>query len=189
MRISGRTSANLKNEASLIKVSTPPDFKTPEPFLATPGHLLRRCHQISVAIFLDECHAFDLTPLQYVTLSALATHGPLDKATIGGVVALDRTTVAVVVKNLEQRGLATTRPSEYDRRAKLVKITAKGLALASSAQSAVARAQERTVAPLTAKERDEFLRLLRKIAQENNLLSRAPRRAARRRRLIDTTAL
>jgi DNA-binding MarR family transcriptional regulator len=179
MRISTRTAANRISESPLAKIDNPPDLKTPEPYLATPGHLLRRCHQISVAIFLDECQAFDLTPLQYVALSALATLGPLDKATIGGVVALDRTTVAVVVKNLEERGLATTRPSEHDRRAKLVKITAKGLSLASSAQSAVAKAQERTVAPLTVKERDELLRLLRKLAQENNLLSRAPRRAPR----------
>jgi DNA-binding MarR family transcriptional regulator len=174
--ITTRTCVN-RIEAPLVKINTPPHFSAPEPFLGTPGHLLRRCHQISVAVFLDECQAFDLTPLQYVTLCALATHGPMDKATIGGVVALDRTTVAVVVKKLEQRGLATTRPSEYDRRAKLVKITAKGLSLASSAEAQVAKAQERTVAPLTAKERDELLRLLRKVAQKNNLLSRAPRRA------------
>ena len=57
---------------------------------------------------------------------------------------------------------------------RLVKITAKGVNLASSVQTEVAKAQERTVAPLTAKERDELLRLLRKIAEENNLLSRAP---------------
>jgi MarR family transcriptional regulator, lower aerobic nicotinate degradation pathway regulator len=163
----------------LAKIDNPPDFKTPEPYLATPGHLLRRCHQISVAIFLDECHPFDLTPLQYVTLSALANLGPMDKATIGGFVALDRTTIAVVVKNLEQRGLATTRPSEYDRRAKLIKITAKGLNLVSSVQAQVARTQERLLAPLTTKEKTELLRLLGKIAQENNLLSRAPRRAPR----------
>src|SRR5580658_10623325 len=96
MRISTRTAANRISESPLAKIDNPPDFKTPEPYLATPGHLLRRCHQISVAIFLDECQAFDLTPLQYVALSALATLGPMDKATIGGVVALDRTTVAVV---------------------------------------------------------------------------------------------
>jgi DNA-binding MarR family transcriptional regulator len=163
----------------LVKVHKASGFKTADPFLDTPGHLLRRCHQISVAIFLDECQAFDLTPLQFVTLSALATHGPLDKATIGGVVALDRTTIAVVVKNLEERGCVTTRPSDQDRRAKLIKITAKGLDLMSSVQAEVVRAQERTVAPLAPKERAELLRLLRKIAEENNLLSRAPRRALR----------
>ena len=163
----------------MAKVDNPPDLRTTGTFLETPGHLLRRCHQIAVAIFLDECQPFDITPLQYVTLSALATHGPLDKATIGGAVALDRTTIAVVVKNLEERGLATTRPSDQDRRAKLIKITAKGLNLVSSVQTKVANAQERTVAPLAPKERGELLRLLRKIAEENNLLSRAPHRAPR----------
>ena len=36
------------------------------------GHLLRRCHQIAVAIFLDECAAYDLTPLQFVVRSSAA---------------------------------------------------------------------------------------------------------------------
>jgi MarR family transcriptional regulator, lower aerobic nicotinate degradation pathway regulator len=165
----------------LAKIDNPPGLALRE----TAGHLLRRCHQIAVGIFLDQCQAFDLTPPQYVTLSALATHGPLDKATIGNVVALDRTTIAVVVKNLEERGFVTTRPSEEDRRSKLVKITAKGQNLLPAVRTEVARAQERTMAPLAPKERDELLRLLRKIAEENNLLSRAPLR----RRAIETHAL
>ena len=144
-----------------------------------PGHLLRRCHQIAVAIFLDECRAFDLTPLQYGALAALASHGPLDKATLGGATALDRTTVAVVVKNLEERGLVATRPSVHDRRAKLIRITAKGADLLGSVAAEVARAQDRTVAPLEPDERRDLLRLLRKIADANNLLSRAPHRAPR----------
>jgi MarR family transcriptional regulator, lower aerobic nicotinate degradation pathway regulator len=163
----------------VAKVDYPQEFKLPAAPLDTAGHLLRRCHQISVAIFLDQCRAYDLTPLQYITMVALATHGPLDKATIGGAVALDRTTIAVVVKNLEQRGYVTTRPSEEDRRSKLIRITAKGLNLLSAVQGEVAMSQERTMAPLAPKERAELLRLLRKIAEENNLLSRAPRRAPR----------
>ena len=147
--------------------------------LEMPGHLLRRCHQIAVAVFLDECQAFDLTPPQYVTLAALATHGPLDKATIGGVAALDRTTVAVVIKNLQERGFVSTRASQQDRRAKLNDITAEGLATLQAVQDHAERAQERMLAPLTPKERDEFVRLLGKMAHENNLLSRAPQRAHR----------
>ena len=173
----------------MAKVGKLAGFPRADAFLGTPGHLLRRCHQIAVAIFLDECQAFDLTPLQYVALSALATHGPLDKATIGGAVALDRTTVAVVVKNLEERGFVTIRPSDQDRRAKLIKITTKGLDLLSSVQAGIASAQERTMAPLAPKERVELLQLLRKMAEDNNLLSRAPHRALRTaRRLIDTNS-
>jgi DNA-binding MarR family transcriptional regulator len=163
----------------LAEIDRAPSFEATDPTLGMPGHLLRRCHQIAVAIFLDECHAYDLTPLQYVALAALAAHGRLDKAAIGDATALDRTTVAVVVKNLEGRGCVVTRPSEYDRRAKLIEITDSGRDLLSSVQADVARAQERTIAPLTLGERSELMRLLRKIADGNNLLSRAPRRAPR----------
>ena len=164
----------------MAKTDRTPDFEATDPTLETPGHLLRRCHQIAVAIFLDECHAYDLTPLQYVALSALVAHGRLDKAAIGDATALDRTTVAVVVKNLEARRCVVTRPSEHDRRAKLIEITDHGRRLLASVQVEVARAQERTVAPLTRGERAELMRLLRKIADGNNLLSRAPRRVPRR---------
>lgn len=144
-----------------------------------PGHMLRRCHQIAVALFLDECRDADLTPLQFVTLVALATHGSLDKATIGGVVALDRTTVAVVVRNLVERGLVTCRPSEHDRRAKLIEITEAGRAMLVSVQGGVDRSQTRILSPLSVEERDELLRLLTKMASKNNLLSRAPHRLPR----------
>lgn len=159
-------------------------FEQPRPIpveelLEMPGHLLRRCHQIAVAVFLDECQAFDLTPPQYVTLAALATHGPLDKATIGRVAALDRTTVAVVIKNLQDRGFVSTRASDEDRRAKHNNITAEGVVILRAVQDHAERAQERMLAPLTPKERDEFVRLLGKLAHENNLLSRAPQREHR----------
>lgn len=144
-----------------------------------PGHLLRRCHQISVAIFLEECERFDLTPLQFVTLAALARNGRMEQVRLAGETALDRTTTVVVVKNLEERGLVARRPSRTDRRSKLVAITGAGLALLKAAAPSVETAQDRIVSPLTARERDLFVRLLDKIARGNNELSRAPRRIRR----------
>ncbi|KAA5610643.1 MarR family transcriptional regulator [Rhodovastum atsumiense] len=141
-----------------------------------PGHLLRRCHQISVAIFLDECQAFDLTPLQFSVLAALSSYGALDKATLSRVAALDRTTVSVVLKNLQERGFVASRASDQDRRATLNDITEDGLATLRAAQSDVVRAQERMLAPLNEDERVEFLRLLAKMADANNMFSRAPQR-------------
>ena len=143
---------------------------------AMPGHLLRRCHQISVAIFLAECARFDLTPLQFVTLVALARSGPLEQVALGGMTALDRTTTAVVIKKLESRGLATKQPSPADRRSKLVAITGAGRALLDEVLPAAEAVQDRILSPLTARERTLLLRLLDKIAWENNELSRAPYR-------------
>ena len=47
----------------------------------------------------------DLTPLQFAVLVALYRDGPEDQMRLGGALALDRTTIGVVVKKLEERGL------------------------------------------------------------------------------------
>ncbi|MEC9431716.1 MAG: MarR family transcriptional regulator [Pseudomonadota bacterium] len=141
-----------------------------------PGHLLRRCHQIVVALFLDECAVHDLTPLQFAVLGVLRQFGPLDQVSLGGLAALDRTTVAVVLRNLEERGLVTRNQSRRDRRAKIVTITERGAEVAIAAEPAAMRAQERALAPLDDAESVEFVRLLRKLAEGNNDFSRAPQK-------------
>ncbi len=143
----------------------------------TPGHLMRRCQQIAVSVFLDECRALDLTPLQYAVLAALTKDGPEDQARLGGSLALDRTTISVVVKKLEGRGLVRRKLSEKDRRAKLISITPAGRKLVDQGLPAVAAAQDRMLAPLTSTERTRFLDLLKKVADGNNQESRAPLRS------------
>jgi len=144
---------------------------------AMPGHLLRRCQQIAVSIFLKECRRHDLTPLQFAVLSALADSPPLDHVRLAGIAALDRTTVGVVARKLEARGLITRRTSDEDRRSKLIEITPAGRALVDAALPAVEAVQERLLAPLSAAERATLLALLARIAESNNDQSRAPLRA------------
>lgn len=141
-----------------------------------PGHLLRRCHQIAVAVFLEECARFDLTPLQYAVLQTLADSGPQDQVTLGGATALDRSTVTVVVRKLEQRYLLQRSQSEQDGRAKIVSLTKAGVALLREVRPAVDAAQRRIVSPLTVAEAATLLQLLDKLARGNNDLSRAPAR-------------
>jgi MarR family transcriptional regulator, lower aerobic nicotinate degradation pathway regulator len=142
--------------------------------IAMPGHLLRRCHQIAVALFLDECAPLDLTPLQYSVLIALAEHGPCDQASLGGLTAIDRTTAQVVCGNLSKLGLVTRTRSRVDKRAKIIAITPAGRELLRAAVPLVERTQQRIVAPLTPRERERLTRLLGKIADKNNAESRAP---------------
>lgn len=145
-------------------------------FLDMPGHLLRRCHQIGVAVFLDECRAFELTPLQFSVLDALDRFGEMDQVSLGGVTALDRTTIIVVLNKLEERSLVTRVPSEKDKRAKIAAITESGRQTLRDVMPSVISAQDRMVGPLTARERTQLLSLLRKMADGNNRLSRAPHR-------------
>ena len=141
-----------------------------------PGHLMRRCQQIAVSVFLDECRLWDLTPLQFAVLAELNRHGPDDQVGLGGALALDRTTISVVVKKLEQRGLVERTVSEKDRRSKPVSITEDGARLIHDVLPAAETAQDRMLAPLTAAERAQFMRLLGKVAKGNNSESRAPLR-------------
>jgi DNA-binding MarR family transcriptional regulator len=139
-----------------------------------PGHLLRRCQQIAVAIFLQECAEADLTPLQYAVLRALDAHGELDQNRLGGLTALDRTTVSTVISKLEQRALVERRRSDTDRRHNAITLTPNGSALLRRTQPAVDAAQARILAPLAAPEREVLLACLKRIADGNNLESRAP---------------
>jgi DNA-binding MarR family transcriptional regulator len=143
-------------------------------FSGLPGHLLRRCHQIAVAIFLDECSIYDLTPLQFAVLIVLSEQGSQDQVTLGGEIALDRTTITVVVRKLEERGLLVRDKSGRDQRSKIVSITPKGQALLDEVLPAVHEAQLRIMAPLSTEEGAQLLTLLNKLAEGNNELSRAP---------------
>lgn len=147
---------------------------------ALPGHLIRRCHQISVGLFLEKCAAFDLTPLQYSALRALEEIGPSDQIRIAEVTAMDRTTVANVLANLERRGLVRRQVSKTDRRAKTVFLQPAGQTLLENAQAAVNAAQAKFLEPLSADEADQLLSLLTRIADENNAASRSPVRNAPR---------
>ena len=100
-------------------------------FLTMPGHLLRRCHQIGVAVFLDQCRDHDLTPLQFGVLAALERFGAMDQASLGGVTALDRTTILVDVRLVQERLLA---PLSARERMQLVALLTK-IALQNNALS------------------------------------------------------
>jgi MarR family transcriptional regulator, lower aerobic nicotinate degradation pathway regulator len=145
-----------------------------------PGHLLRRCHQIAGAIFLDECELLELTPLQFAVLDSLLHEGPQDQVTLAGAAALDRTTISLVIRKLEARGLVRRAKSAQDQRANIVKITAVGKKLCRRALPAIEAAQQRIVEPLNGEETETLLRLLEKLSAGNNRYSRAPAKTQRR---------
>ncbi len=64
--------------------------------------------------------------------------------------------------------------SPGDRRVKLVSLTAEGEAALAAIQPAMAKAQARILAPLTAAQQAQFMTLLNILVESNNELSRAP---------------
>jgi len=148
----------------------------PDDLYRLPGHLIRRCHQIAVALFLEETADYALTPQQYATLAVLANNDGVDQITLAGLAAFNRTTAGEVIGRMEAAGLVTRSDSAQDRRVKNIHITKAGRKLLADVDGAILRVQERLLVPLNASERRQFVEYLARIASENNELSRAPLR-------------
>jgi len=139
-----------------------------------PGHLIRRAQQIAVAVFMEECGRFDITPVQYAALTAIDHQPDIDATRLSQLIALDRSTTGSVLERLEAKSLVVRSPSPGDRRVKLLRLSDGGRALLRKVDAAVERAQSRIVAPLRPEERKTFMRLLTQLVESNNALSRAP---------------
>jgi DNA-binding MarR family transcriptional regulator len=144
---------------------------------AAPGYLFRRMQQIAVSIFIEECRAYDLTPVQYAALVAIHTHPGIDATRLSAVIAFDRSTLGNVIERLQTKALIERKPSRGDRRIKLLYLTRAGAALLRDIMSAVDRAQARMLQPLKATDRKTLMALLTQLVDLNNEASRVPLRA------------
>ena len=149
-------------------------LKTRNDFHLMPGHLVRRAHQISVAIFMEECATHNVTPVQYACLSAIALHPSVDATRLASAVAFDRSTLGNVLERLETKGWVERKPSAEDRRVKLLHITEAGAHLLDAIEPGVLATQKRLLKPLAPDDRKIFMRLLAQMVEGNNDVSRAP---------------
>jgi len=132
-------------------------------FQHAPGHLIRRAHQVAVAIFMEEMGDFDTTPVQFAILNALIDDPGEDQVTLAGKVAFDAATFGSVIGRLESKGWVRREPDAGDRRRKLLRVTPEGEQAALRMKRAVARAQTRILGPLEAAERRQLVQLLGKL--------------------------
>lgn len=129
-------------------------------FRHAPGHLIRRAHQVSVAIFMEETASFDVTPVQFAILNALLAAPGEDQVTLARKVAFDAATFGSVITRLEARGWVRREPDAIDRRRKLLWVTDEGAQAAREMRRSVGKVQQRILAPLDAMERQQLIALL-----------------------------
>jgi len=142
-----------------------------------PGYLFRRMQQIAVALFVEECRAFALTPVQYAALVAIHTHPGIDATRLSAVIAFDRSTLGNVIERLEAKKLVERKPSPQDKRVKLLYLTRAGATVLRDIMPSVDRAQARMLQPLKAADRKALKALLSRLVDLNNEASRVPLRA------------
>ena len=139
-----------------------------------PGFLVRRLHQIHMAIFLKECAAEQVTPIQWGILTIVKSRPGVGQVELAEELGLDRSNVANVVDRLTRRGVVKQTVSKLDRRKRSIAITQKGVALMARFQPKAERAQRRLLEVLSKEERQQFMSLLSRLVDQNNEFSRAP---------------
>jgi DNA-binding MarR family transcriptional regulator len=125
-----------------------------------PGFLLKRCHQVAMAIFLEECQAYTITQSQYGCLRALQEYPGIAQIALGRLVGLDRSTAGLVIKALSERKLIERVINRADKRRMRLKISADGKRLLRAIAPVAARAQKRVLKSLPHKLHTVFLDML-----------------------------
>lgn len=133
---------------------------------ARPGFLLRRAHQISAAVFEDECKALGLTPAQFGVLTVVKAHPGMGQSSLARALGFDKVTVLRVLRGLQARGFITRGQSEDNRRNVSVVITPEGEAILDEAQKPAESAYRRLLGPLDPKQQEQLLGLLQLLTGE-----------------------
>jgi DNA-binding MarR family transcriptional regulator len=132
-------------------------------FRDTPAHLIRRAHQLAVAIFMEETSEYAVTPVQFSILTALLDSPGEDQVSLAAHVAFDAATSGSVVSRLEARGWIHREADARDRRRKRLWVTPDGREAVREIRRAAKRAQTRVMGPLAAEEQEALKELLTKM--------------------------
>lgn len=135
-----------------------------------PGFLLKRCHQVTAAIFLDRCREWSITPSQYGALSVLRLFPGIDQLAVGRLLGLDRSTAGLVIKLLAKRGLIERSVNTRDRRSMRLQLSDAGRSTLRKVARLAEAAQKEALAALPAAKRAQFLELLEAFLQGHRAL-------------------
>jgi DNA-binding MarR family transcriptional regulator len=143
-----------------------------------PGHLIRRSKQKSTAAFMEAFAEFDVTPIQYAVLRILQIRPGLDRTELCELVGIDNSTIGGVIARLRNRKLLSYRA---EGRRHLITSTPAAKTLLVRMSRIMPEVQEAILYPLTARERQQLIRLLSKLVGLNTPHWRFPFIRPRRR--------
>lgn len=135
-----------------------------------PGFMLKRIHQVAMALFIEECKQFGITPSQYQALAGVRAYPGITQTALGRLIGQDRSTIALVVKSLLDRKLVRMTASSSDRRSLNLTLETSGRQVLRQVAPAARRAQDRLLAPLPKEHHAAFLALLTTLLDGHGVL-------------------
>ena len=138
-----------------------------------PGHLIRRAHQMVMAVFAEETKGFGITPVQFSAMIVICEQPGIDATRVAELIYFDRATIGNVLDRLQTKGFILREAGKRDRRTKRLFITPRGTALLKKVERLTPRISNRVVAPLTPADRAKLMTMLNQLVDRG--LNRFPR--------------
>lgn len=136
----------------------------PEALLAAPGYVARRLHSAYTAAWVRYVDPV-LTGPQFAVLTAVDAYPGVEQGSLARAVALDRSTMASIVRRLEDRGLITRVTPPEDGRKRLLHLTEAGSTALSSADRRARELDVLLMQGMESADQDELLTRLNGIAE------------------------
>jgi MarR family transcriptional regulator for hemolysin len=150
----------LTTDARIAEMASHPSAEAPVTEFA--GQLFFRLWRASHVRAADALGSVGLTPALFGLLNVIGAREGAIQQELGSAMGIDRSTMVSLIDQLESAGLAKRRPSATDRRARQIAITPKGRRLLQRARAMISETEDEIFAGLTAEERSELVRLLRR---------------------------
>jgi MarR family transcriptional regulator, lower aerobic nicotinate degradation pathway regulator len=143
------------------------DDATPARLSDKPIWLMTQTAMHAHRLVSEGLAAADARGYHYRLLAALEEFGPASQAALGRRTGIDRSYVVEAVNELADRGLVERARDPEDRRRNIITITPAGVRQLRRLDEVVAGIQDELLASLSADERDELARLLRKVLEHH----------------------
>jgi len=127
------------------------------------GYHLRRAQSRVFDDFVKSMADDAITPGQFGVLSIISENPGLNQSSLAKTIGIERSTMVGVIDGLERRGLVTRTRSETDKRSYVLALSHQGAQQLKHTREKVSDHERRMTESLSAKERRQLIRLLKKI--------------------------
>lgn len=152
-------------------MSKAPDRRVPQRH-RVPAHLARRFHQVCLGITAEVTERAGLTPVELAVLAALEDVPDIDQGSLAARLGIDAVSAHHLIHRLAAAGHVERRINPQDRRARALRLSARGQTLHDRLRAAARASQERILAPLAPTERTLFLDLLTRLVEVHEAYAR-----------------